>query len=151
MPAPQNDSEHQTFLGFIQYLGKFLSNLSEVSSSFRTLLEKDVYFHWDTPQEESSICCSVLLVTHQSSVTMTRKNTLTLTVDSSSKCLGAAFELKGHYIVYGSRALTKRQKNYALIEKEALAISYDCNKLHQCVFGLHITVESNNKPLQAIL
>lgn len=82
---------------------------------------------------------------------MTRKNTLTLTVDSSSKCRGAAFELKGHYIVYGSRALTKRQQNYALIQKEALAISYDCNKLHQCVFGLHITVESNNKPLQAIL
>ena len=62
-----------TFLGFIQYLGKFLSNLSEVSSPLRTLLEKDVYFHCDTPQEKSSICKSVLLVTHLSCITLTWK------------------------------------------------------------------------------
>ena len=79
-----------------------------------------------------------------------QKYTLTLTVDSSSKSLGAAFEQKGHPIVYESRALTKSKQNYALIEKEDLAISYRCNKFYKYVFGLHITVESNIKPLQAI-
>lgn len=47
MPAPQNVSELQTFLGFIQYLGKFYTNVFEVSAPLRLLLEKDIHFHFD--------------------------------------------------------------------------------------------------------
>lgn len=53
-------------------------------------------------------------------------------------------------IVYASRALTKSQQNYAQIEKEALAISFGCEKFHQSIFGRSVTVESDHKPLQSI-
>ena len=53
-------------------------------------------------------------------------------------------------MVYGSRALTKSQQNYAQIEKEILAISYGCTTFYQYVFSRHVTVESYYKPLQAI-
>lgn len=53
-------------------------------------------------------------------------------------------------IVYASRALTKSQQNYAQIEKEALAISFGCEKFHQYIFGRSVTVESDHKPLQSI-
>ena len=40
MPAPENKSDLQRFLGMVTYLGKFVPNLSEVSALLRVLLEK---------------------------------------------------------------------------------------------------------------
>ena len=53
MPRPQNVSELHTFMGFIQYLGKFIPNLSEVTAPLRLLLEKNIVWHWDREQEDS--------------------------------------------------------------------------------------------------
>ena len=53
MTAPENKKELQHFLGFIQYLGKFLENMSEVSAPLRELLHKDIELHWDMEQENS--------------------------------------------------------------------------------------------------
>jgi hypothetical protein len=43
MNKPTSAQELQTFLGFIQYLSKFLPNMSEVSAPLRQLLEKSTY------------------------------------------------------------------------------------------------------------
>ena len=42
MPPPTNVKELQTLLGFVQYLAKFIANLSEITSPLRQLLEKDI-------------------------------------------------------------------------------------------------------------
>ena len=42
MPLPTNNKELQRFLGMVNYLGKFLPNLSDVSAPLRKILEKDV-------------------------------------------------------------------------------------------------------------
>jgi len=78
------------------------------------------------------------------------KKPLTLTVDARQKGLGAAIVQNGQPIAYASRALTKCQQNYAQIEKETLAIVFSCTKFHQYIFGRHVIVESDHKPLQAI-
>ena len=39
MPPPTNVKEIQTLLGFVQYLGKFIANLSEIIAPLRQLLE----------------------------------------------------------------------------------------------------------------
>ena len=50
IPAPENKSDLQRFLGMVTYLGKFVPNLSEVSAPLRVLLEKDIAWSFDTPQ-----------------------------------------------------------------------------------------------------
>jgi hypothetical protein len=35
----------------LQYLGKFIPNLSEISAPLRRLLEKDVAWHWEQQQQ----------------------------------------------------------------------------------------------------
>ena len=42
MKTPQSKKELQHFLGFVQYLAKFLPNMSEVSAPLRELLHKDI-------------------------------------------------------------------------------------------------------------
>lgn len=124
--------------------------MSEVRAPLRLLLEKDIHFHWDKPQEDSFQNLKHLVSNTPVLRYYDPKKPLTLTVDASSKGLGAALVQEGQPIAYGSRALTKSQQNYAQIEKEALAISYGCTKFHQYVFGRHVLVESDHKPLQSI-
>ena len=50
------------------------------------------------------------------------------------------------------KSLTPEQQNYAQIEKEMLTIIFGHHKFHDCIYGLpHISVETDNKPLESIL
>ena len=53
MKPPRNTKELKTFLGFIQYLGKFMPNMATVSAPLRELLEKNIAWHWEQEQEAS--------------------------------------------------------------------------------------------------
>ena len=45
MQPPQNTKELKSFLGFIQYLAKFMPNMASESAPLRELLEKQVAWH----------------------------------------------------------------------------------------------------------
>ena len=59
--------------------------------------------------------------------------------------------LNGSPIAYASRALTETETRYAQIEKEMFAIVFSLEKFHQFSFGRSVQVESDHKPLEAIL
>ena len=50
MPIPENKKDLQSFLGMVNYLGKFINNLSELTAPLRTLLIKDSVWSLDEPQ-----------------------------------------------------------------------------------------------------
>ena len=50
MSLPNSVNELQPSSGMITYLGKFISNLAEVTSSLRNLLRKEVEFKLEKPQ-----------------------------------------------------------------------------------------------------
>lgn len=56
----------------------------------------------------------------------------------------------GHPTAYASRALTDTENN-AQIEKELLAIVFSVKRFHQYVYGVKVNVQSDRKPLEAIL
>ena len=43
-PEPQNQTELKRFLGMINYVGKFIPNLADITAPLRCLLQKDVEF-----------------------------------------------------------------------------------------------------------
>ena len=45
MPVPHFLTELQRFFGMVNYLGKFIPNLAEVTAPLRALLKKDVVFN----------------------------------------------------------------------------------------------------------
>lgn len=53
-------------------------------------------------------------------------------------------------IAFISRALTKSEINYSVIEKEALAIIFSVTKLKQYLLGLNFELATDHKPLVAI-
>ena len=54
-------------------------------------------------------------------------------------------------IAFGSRTISKAEKNYAQVEKEALAIIFGVKKFHQYVFGQKFLLVTDHKPLTTIL
>jgi hypothetical protein len=52
MPCPCNFNELDTFMGLIQYLEKFIPNLSEHTAPLRALLEKDTLWSCENQQKE---------------------------------------------------------------------------------------------------
>jgi hypothetical protein len=77
------------------------------------------------------------------------KNTV-VQCDASESGLGACIMLDGHPIAYASRSLTQTECNYAQIEKELLAIVFAMERFENYVYGRHVTVESDHKPLEII-
>ena len=150
MKKPENVKELMTFLGFVNYLGKFIQNLSDKSAPLRKLLEKDTEWHWDNEQEKAFEKLKKAVIEAPVLKYYDEKKPVTLSVDASSKGLGAVILQNGQPVAYASRALTTAQQNYAQIEKEALAISYGCTKFHQYLFAKEVHVESDHRPLQAI-
>ena len=69
MPAPEDKAALQRFTGLLQYLSKFIPNLSDLSAPLRKL-EGNVDWHWGTKQQQSFDKLKALVSQHQYSSTM---------------------------------------------------------------------------------
>ena len=152
MDAPKDKEEVQRFLGMTTYLAKFIPNLSQIAAPLRILLEKGTEWHWSHQQETSFQELKKLITNTPVLKFYDPQKPTTISVDASSKGIGAVLLQEDGPIAYASKSLTNCQCNYAQIEKEMLAIVFGCTKFHDYIYGLPtILVESDHKPLESIL
>ena len=149
---PKNKEELQRFLGMVTYLAKFIPNYSQVAAPLRLLLEKDIEWHWTAKQTESFETLKELISNTPVLQYFDPKKQVILSVDASSKGIGAVLFQDNQPVAYASKSLTTCQQNYAQIEKEMLAIVFGCTRFHDYIYGLpNVGVETDHKPLESIL
>ena len=104
------------FLDLISY-GKFLSNLSSVLFPLYSVLYKEsiAKWHWSMKKEQAFQKAKDLLTSSRVLAYFNPSLPFTLTCDASAYGIGVM-----RSIAYASRSLSKSEKNYCQLEKEAL-------------------------------
>ena len=152
MPAPKDKQGVQRLLGMVNYLAKFIPNLSEITTPLRSLLHSDAEWVWDPAIQGAAFeKIKQLLLSAPVLKYFDAQKPIVIQGDSSQSGLGACLMQEGAPIAYASRSLTETEQQYAQIEKETLAIVFAMEKFHMYVYGHdHVTVETDHKPLLAI-
>ena len=150
-PKPTNKHDVQRLLGMVNFIAKFAPNISDVTAPLRELIKKNVAFHWLETHEKAFRDLQHLLTDPATLRYYDVAKPVTLQVDASQNGLGAALIQHQGPVAYTSKAMNDTQRRYAQIEKELLAVVFACKRFHQYVYGKTITVESDHKPLEAIL
>ena len=150
MPTPANAQDLSRFIGMANYLSKFVPNFSSVTQPLRELLKNDVTWSWSTSHQAAFQRLKELIVSAPVLRYFNTEAATLIQTDASSTGLGCCLLQEGHPVAFASRALTDAETRYAQIEKELLAIVFACNKFSQFIYGSHIVVHSDHKPLEAI-
>ncbi len=152
MPIPKDKQEVLRFLGMMNYLSKFIPQLSELCAPLRQLTQKENSFTWvssvHTPCFERMK--SVLMEAPVLKYFDPKEGQIVLQCDASQYGLGACLMQNQHPVAYASRALSTTECHYAQIEKELLAIVFGMEKFQEYVYGRKIKVETDHKPLESI-
>ncbi|XP_064475624.1 uncharacterized protein LOC135389515 [Ornithodoros turicata] len=155
MRAPESASELRSLFGKLTHLMKFLPGLAEKTKVLRELLSSDAAWYWGPQHKQSFQQIKKELTTSPVLAYYSRLRPHTLSVDAWSNGLGTVLlqeETDGrrHPVAYASRLLTPTEQRYAQVEKEALAVTWACEKFRMYVLGLRFQVESDHKPLVQI-
>ena len=151
MEAPQNKSELETILGMITYLSRFAPYLAELTSPMRSLLTKNAEFIWDLAQQQAFDNVKEVITTSPILAYFDPSKPTVLQVDASQKGLGATLMQEGRPIAFASKSLNPSEQNYTKIEKEMYGILFGCKHFHQYLYGREVKVETDHKPLVAII
>ena len=149
---PQSRSELQSFLGLVNYYRKFIPNMSTLVSPLNQLLSKDTPWYWSPECKGSFQALKDTLALSSVLAHYSPKLEVQLAVDASPVGLGAVIshiteDGTERPIAYASRSLTKAERNYSVIEKEALAIIFGIRKLQQYLYGRKFTLLTDHQPL----
>ena len=79
-----------------------------------------------------------------------RKQTV-LQTDTNIKGLAECLLQDEKLVYFASKALPEAQKGYVAIEIESLAVAWAMEKFHHFLYARHVILETDQKPLEAIL
>ena len=155
-PSPSNVTELKSFLGLLNYYGKFIPHLSTLLHPLNALLKEGQTWNWSQECEavfqeaKRQLSSAPVLVHYDPSLP------IRLAGDASSYGIGAVLshvlpDGSEHPIAYASRTLQPAEKNYAQVEKEALSLVFGIQKFHKYVYGRLFTLVTDHKPLTTIL
>ena len=156
MPVPSSIQQLRSFLGMIQYYARFLPNLSTELAPLHDLLKKDAPWEWGEDQGKSFTKVKQMLLQDRILTHFDPGLPVTLACDSSSYGLGAVLshmfpDGSERPIAYASRSLSGAEKQYAQIEKEALALYWGVKKFRLYLEGHRFTLITDHQPLKFIL
>ena len=105
MSVPVNREELQRFLGVVTYLSKFIPNMSQKSAPLRQLLQKDIEWSWGKAEDDAFTSLKAAISSAPVLKFFDPEEPVTLSVDASSKGVGAVILQNERPVGYASKAV----------------------------------------------
>lgn len=155
-PRPENLQQLRSFLGLVNYNRSFLPNLSTVLGPLNELLQGEKTWKWTKQCEQAFAEVKELMTSEQVLCHYDPHKPVKLACDASQYGLGSVLshvmdDGTERSIAFASRSLTKAEKAYSVIDKEALALYWGVVKFHTNIYGRRFTLVTDHKPLVSIL
>jgi hypothetical protein len=145
---PTNLKELQSLLGKINFVRRFISNLSQKVLSFCPLLKlkKDQKFTWGNEQQKAFDEIKQYMKEPPVLVPPQLDKPFKLYVEADTQTIGSAliqeFEGKERVVAYLSRQLLDPETRYSAAEKLCLCVYYSCTKFRHYFLNAECTVYS---------
>jgi hypothetical protein len=148
-PAPKNTTQLRPLLGLVNYYHKFLPNLATEIHPLNELLDRDRTWVWNE-------CCNRAflkvndMITSDGVLTHYDPNLpVRLACDASPYGLRSVLshvmtDGTERPVAFASRSLTKSERNYAQIDKEALGIVWSVKKFYTYLFRRSFTLVTDH-------
>ena len=154
-PTPKDVPQLRSFLGLVNYYGKFLPHLSSVLAPLYLLLQKTQNWTWGKAQEKAFQHAKTALTSTDVLTHYDPDRELIIDCDASPYGVGAVLSHRmddgqTKPIAFASRSLTVAEKKYSQLDKEGLAIVFGVKRFHQYLAGRMFSIYSDHKPLQHI-
>jgi hypothetical protein len=155
-PTPTTVKQLQSFLGFANFLRRWVKDFSSLAKPLTTLTRKDERWNWGKEQEEAFNAIKQGITSSPVLMHPKPEEPYYLETDASGVALGAILSQKGeddrmHPIAFLSESFTPPQRNYDTHDKELLAIicSFEHWRLYLEGTLIPITVYTDHRNLQS--
>jgi transposase InsO family protein len=154
--VPTDLKELKSFLGCVTFLGSFIKDMATVVEPMRKLTRNGEIFRWEGEQEEAFARVKQILkneIVTQAFFDNGRE--ARLYTDASGVGLGAVLAQRQEdgterTIMYASKSLTKAERAYPQIHREALAIIWAVEKFSHYLLGKEFTIVTDNNSLKQL-
>ncbi|MGH0117755.1 UNVERIFIED_CONTAM: hypothetical protein FKN15_039051 [Acipenser sinensis] len=153
-PVPRTKAQVRSLLGLAGYYRRFIPEFATIVSPLTDLTKKSApnLVKWTGQCQGAFDLIKQLLSQAPALISPDFNREFLLQTDASDVGLGAVLsqEVDGveHPVLYLSRKLLPRERNYAVIEKECLAIKWAVDSLRYYLLGRPFTLVTDHAPLK---
>ena len=157
MQPPENKAPLLRFIGMVNYLSPFCTNLSSVIQPLRIFTQETVPFIWSKVQDGAFNKAKQLISSGPVLSYYDLDKPVVLQTDASDYALGGALlqpNNKGKLqpVAFTSSSMSPTEQRYSQIEKECLAICNCFQKFDQWPYGKSdIEVHTDHQPLETTM
>ena len=151
-PAPQDVHEVRSIMGLFSYYRRFIPHFSELARPIIRLTEKNRPFQWLDEQQQAfeqlkKALSEAPILSHPRT-----EGQFILDTDASNEGIGAVLSQvqdgEERVIAFGSKTLSKTERNYCITRRELLAVVYFVQQYKHFLLGRHFLVRTDNSAVR---
>ena len=151
-PAPTSVTELRSFLGLAAYYRRFIKDFSKIASPLHQLTEKGRKFEWSDQQEQAFQKLKQCLISAPILAYPILGKLFILDCDASNASIGAVLSQKHddgeHVIAYGSRCLSRQERQYCVTRRELLAVVFFVKHFRHYLYGVRFLIRTDHGSLR---